>query len=77
MLQRKRQVLTLGMTNSLHLKHAKCGDTTALQWVEVSCQCASHFLYSLDIGIAYIQHALEKCTDGIFTGKQERKEHSF
>ena len=42
MLQRKRQGHTLGSTNSLHLKHSKCGDTTTLQWVEVSCQCASH-----------------------------------
>ena len=72
MLQRKRQVLTLGPTNSLHLKHAKCGDTTTLQWLEVSCQCESHFWYTLDIGFAYIQHAVEKYTDGIFTG-EERK----
>ena len=76
MLQRKRQGHTLGSTNSLHLKHSKCGDTTTLQWVEVSCQCASLFWYTLDIGIVYIQHAVGKCTDGIFTG-EERKESTL
>ena len=48
----------------------------SLTVVEVSYQCASHCWYTLDIGIAYIQHAVGKCTDGIFTG-EERKESTL
>ena len=79
MLQRKRQEYTLGPTNSLHQKHANCGDTTTLRWVEVSCRCASHFflILILEIGQAYVQRAAENGKDGIFTGEERREKRTL
>ena len=63
----------MGPTDSPHQKHAKCGDTTTLG-VSLLPVCKSFFskIQILDIGHAYIQHAVENCQDGIFTGEERR-----
>ena len=35
--------------------------------------CKSFFIQILDTGHGYIQHAVENCKDGIFTGEERRK----
>ena len=77
MLQRKRQAHTLGPTNSLHLKHAKCGDTTALQWWKslTSVQVIVDTLWTLALPTSSM--LLESVRMEFSPGKKEKKAHSF